>query len=580
MNLIINENNKRSKILLINLFIFISFSLYLSTFNIVHQDRWILDGIFPQFMFVTILFFFSVMYLSDIQHIALLCSIFIVLLNLIPGLKYGYFLDTGDSTTHYMLAKHLLDYGYPIENSAYSAVPGFHIFLITFTLLSNNSLNFAFKYLLPMSSVFYPLIIYTIINRFETSYNVKKYTIISSILIVINYVINGPTFGSIILFLIFSLFFIRKDSSSIVILILISVFSLIISHGVTSFLLPIFLLGPICFFLITKLITNFKISSPVFNRSIKFYLIILVFLFSWFMFQSDYLFNIFIRNIYEQIFLSTPPLKALIPQKFFEVGMLSKIRISLICHSRDLILILNSLIGCLVFFKYRFRKKGEQIKNFYDYVYFVSVLTVIFILLLYSIVSNFGDLEYTRYIYYGLLFSPFFMGISIAYYEKTLSQYFKKFISKLILFTILLSIFYISLIQFYPYQPLVPTANSLNINSNDPIVNFHNINTEYRINAIKYTEGHISENTFLCTDISTKKQIQAFATKSLYDKVGYTLSMSEPLSRSHILFLLHDIGFSGVYVEPVENRTRSRIDNLKTSYNMVYSNGGFFLLER
>ncbi len=425
------KKSSELKILLINLFVYFSFLLFLTHLNIEYQDSWILDGILLQFIIVVLIFIFSIMCLSDIRYIGLLCSFFIVLLNLIPGLKYGYFLDTGDSATHYMLVKHILEYGFPEKNGAYSNIPGFHILLAGYTLIANCSLNLTFKYLLPICSIFYPLMIYFTINQFEVNYAIKKYTIISSVFFIIcNYIIYGTSFGSMILFLIIALFLKDTNSFSISILIILSIFSLVTSHFVTSFLFPIFLLGPLFFSILFRFDSKYsKMDFLPFTRSKKLYPLIIVIFLVWLMYQANYVFDTAIENIYKQFILSSQCFKEPLPAKSLQFPLYHNVKYSYI-YSRDLVLLLNCIIGLFLIMSSIFYNRCKSMKNLFNYLFLTSVVLVIDILLLYSFISHFGGLEYSRYINYGVFLAPFFMGIALEHYDKMLLSHFHKYMLK------------------------------------------------------------------------------------------------------------------------------------------------------
>lgn len=569
----------------LNLFIYISFLLYLSTYSISYQDGWILDGIFLQVIVIAIIFFGSVLSFSDIRYIVLLCAAFTVFLNLIAPFKYHFFVDTYDSAVHYFHIRHLFDFGSPVENSPYSRVPGFHIFIVTFLYLSGCSINFGVKYLLPVASLVYPLLVYAAVNRFEIPNKIKIYTIICSTLLVVPfYMIYGTTFASIIFFLLFTLFLMdRANKWSFKLLILIAIFSITVSHGVTSFLLSVFLLGSPCYIKILKI--NKKYSTVDFNNTFlnskKFSLLVLVVVLGWWMFQASFLFDLFVKTFYEQILMDSPSLKEPIPPRFFEIDILSRMKIFSIYHSKDFILMLNSIVGLLALIK--LSKSNHISKNtLYNYMFILSIVFIVFALISFSFILNFGSLEYRRYIHYGVLFAPFFTGIAFAIYEKLLNRYFSKYTSKLTILLILFSVFAISLVQFYPCQPIVPTSNSINTSSNEPIMHFHSVNSQYRVDAIKYAEKHISTDKLLITDKSTRKQLQVFSNESFYK---HNVAMNHPFYQfenqdNSDLLLLHDVGISGIYMEPVEYRTTVAINEFKTRFNLVYSNGGYFLLRK
>lgn len=583
-----NNCNLNLKLFILNVLIILCFSIYLSHSPLYYQDRWILDGIYLPFILIVIIFFISVMLIQNLRYVTLLCAIFIAFLNLIPSLKYGYFIDTGDSASHYVSIKYILQQGFPIEQGPYSKVPGFHIFVASFILISNCSINSGLKYLLPIASIIYPLFICAIINKFDIEYTIKKYVVVSSVLLIINnYYIYGTTFASMLLLLLISLFLMDNNHPSFKVLIIISIFSIIISHGVTSFLLPILLLGPLFVLLITKL-NNLSLGNnyEYFKNSSRFLPLIVVFILGWWMYQANFFFESVVSTIKDQFFIEVSSLKTPIPQKFFEIDILSKIKIFLIYHVRDFMLLLNSIIGILALFYQSLLNKALN-KILYYYVFILSILTILFFFILSTIVTKFGSLEYRRYIYYGVYFAPFFTGISFVFYEKILNKYFSKNNSKFLVLFVLFFVFITSLIQFYPYQPLVPNVNSSEIQSNDQIMYFHSVNTVYRVNAIQYAEKHMPPQELLGTDISTKKQLFIFANESFYKhSIAYESPLIEyesplyidPKSKIPSLILLHNVGISGIYAEPVEMRTESKIKMKINNLNSLYSNGEYFLL--
>lgn len=556
-----------------------------------YQDTWILQDIFlPTIIFIFI-FLATVIINNDNRIIALICSSFVVIMYLIPAIKYELFYGIADVTFHYGFVYEIMRSGYVPGGTFYSGNPGMQIFTSLFSLILGISPNTGFKYAIPISFGVYPLVIYFISNKLVQEDKLKKYVIISSAFPLITaYYLVGTIFPLLFLILLGPLVIIgeildKQNKVKYRLISIVMLLGILISHTVTSLLFILFSLGSIILLVLYGMYIKKDIFSLLVN---KFYVIlifaIILYIF-WWMYESDYLFAIFtqtsIKTIRHFFYVDEPFRKTPIPQRFFEIPFINKMQIISLYHMKDIIIAMLSLSGIVIF--YREKKKMNSVNTMF-YSYSVSFLVAIFLILGLELLIKFGDLEYYRFINYGIIFSPFFVGLSL--YKLKIN--FK--INKIIEIFILLVIISVSLIQFFPYQPFTPKANIIdkNISGEEPLMYFHHVNTIYQKNVISFASNFSSNKSIIVSDEMTRLQMISFFNKS-FDYIiakDSNLIWYNPLTSENDhkwnLFLLHWNGKSGPFEERAEYRNKEILSKNRNTNgrNVIYDNGESFIIQR
>ncbi len=551
-----------------------------------YQDSWILQDIFVSTSIFVLVFAVTVILSNDNRITVLICSSFVIIMNLVPAMKYESFYGIADVTFHYRFVNEIMNSGYVPGNTDYSGTPGMQIFISLFSLFLGISSNLGFKYTIPISFGVFPFIIYFISNKLIKNNKLQKYIIISSgFPIVTAYYLLGTIFPLLMLIFIGPLLIIeilyKESKIEYKLILIIILFTILISHTVTSLLFLI--LSIISLILLTLYDKFHKIRQIDFRMLRKGFCILLLFsailYIFWWMYESEFLFSIFVKSSMKTVqhfFVNTDFRKEPVPQRFFEISFISKIQILSIYHLKDIIIMIFSLSGIFIFFK----KKIKLNKlNIIFYLYVISFLIAILIILGFEFLIKYGDLEYYRFIDYGIIFSPFFVGLSLYRLSGKLNS---TIIEILIIFIVIIS----ALIQFFPYQPFVPKASIINskINDEEPLMYFHHVNTVYQKDMISFASSYSSNKTIIASDIVTRLQLISFFNQS-FNNIGSknsTLLWFSPLTTEKLkwnLFLLHWNGKSGPFTERAEYRSDANISQRRNNKNVIYDNGEAFIIK-
>lgn len=553
-----------------------------------YHDIWILSDIVAPTLIFIIIFLVVVIYCENDNAIVLICSSFIMVLTLIPALKYEIFYGAADTTFHYMSISKIISDGHVISETIYSGTPSLHIFISIFTQMSGISQNIGFKYAMPVTFGVVPLLFYFISHKLVVEKTLVKYVVIASAFPLITaYYLVGTIFPLIFLIILVPLPIIRenqekKHKSMYGIILIIVLFALLVSHTITSLFFLLFLVWSIPFLMLTNMIKRFPVSQLLLLNLSKVLLLATVLFISWWMYQANFLFGTFVENIVNVI-VEQSINKAPVPQRFFEIPLLSKVKIFSIFHLKDAIISLLTIFGLITI---PMLKTTNVEKSFY--IYLISFLTPILAFIVFQLVTGYGDFEYYRFINYGLIFTPFFVGVLLYRVKLAIDSSHLNFKMKpMLMLLIMFAIISISLIQFFPYQPLVPNANEMSeiYTYDDDIFEFNHVNTIYQKNMIYFTSKYTPTYATITSDIYTRLQLIAF-----YDELIGTPLTSRHTWHSAIMneelewdyFLLHWNGKSGPFTEQFEYRTNEKImwhRNIR-GRNIIYDNEESFIIQR
>ena len=564
-----------------------------------YQDSWILCDIFiPTFIFIFI--FIIIVVLNDNNKIvALICSSFIIVLTLVPALKYELFYGIADVTYHYKLICEIMNYGHVSSGTVYSGVPGVHIFVSVFSLMLGISPNTGMKYAIPTLYGIFPLIVYFISSKLISNKTLRKYIIIASAFpIVTAYYLTGTIFPLPFLLLLVAIPIIREFQGEgnrirYRIILIFLLLAMLISHTITPLLFLVFSISSLALLVLFDRIQGeiqgekdlpdlliIKLSKTLLFATILFV--------GWWVYQADFLFSVFVENI--QSFSTVEPfVKEPVPLRFFEVPFTAQIKIFSLYHLKDLIISILSLSGLIIFVNGQ--KKTGETKILYLYLF--SFLVPIWLILIFELLVGYGDLEYYRLINYGIIFSPFLVGIAFYQLKIALDSSSLNFKAKtLAMIFIMFIVVGFSLIQFFPYQPLAPKGNiiSEDIPENEPLIHFNNVNTIYQKEMISFACSHFPTDvpitiSTITSDTITRLQMIAFFNES-FEFVKSRHTWYSPLTSDTELdwnlFLLHWGEKSGPFAEQVEYRTKNKLIENRNGRgrNIIYDNGESFIIQR
>jgi hypothetical protein len=555
-----------------------------------YQDSWILQDILIPTLLYIFIFSLIAVTVENGKTVALVCSSFIIILNTIPNLKYRMFHGTYDSVGHFGFTENLISLGYVPQTGVYSSIysdfPGMHLFIGTLSLITAADVNVCIKIVTSMLFGNIPLLIYLVTNRIFDK-DVQKYIIVSSGLpLVMSYTLFGTTFG-IILFCSFFCILFRKYLSNenqreYALTLMVTALGLLFSHAVTT----LFLILCLCsLFILMKFIGIIrKTSSNILSyTTIGIITLFSLSLMAWLIFKANFVFEVFL-SAFQRVFAGRV-IKTPIPERFFEIPLSEQLKIFTLKYIKDAVILVLSLAGFLILIKKFKYKNGYLFDTFF--LSLICLIGAISLFLAIQFVIRFGEIEYRRFIDYAMLFSPFFAGLFLWH----INEHFKaadgkEWFSRLIMTLILFLCISISIIQVFPYQPLVPRANILSndLPESEFIVDLRMINTIYQIKMIQFAEKFASKDAKITSDRVTRWQIFGFTNQTFSSRHVY-YSPLQPEENAKIkkwnIFLLHYNGKSGPLNEKVEYRTREVINEIRNTLgNTIYDNGESFIISR
>jgi len=262
-----------------------------------------------------------------------------------------------------------------------------------------------------------------------------------------------------------------------------------------------------------------------------------------------------------------------IPQRFFEISFLDKLKILFVYHGADILLIVLTMIGIFIVIK-------KLHLRFQRGLVFLSLYVILlWAILLIQIVSRFGELGYGRIIQLVLVVSPIFSAVVIFHFERMRA---KKVVKLLIPLMMILAT-----IELYHCQPLIPSIKvSLEGSpSIEPIVYVNVVNSAYQRRMIMHAERYISTGRIAC-DRVTLNQIYgltdySFSRTNLAWYYPYSNLLDENTTQEmYDYFLIHLPGKSGVFGEPAEIRSRTLILDGLYGSSIVYTNGESYICSK
>lgn len=552
-----------------------------------YQDSWILEGLelpFAAFMITLSIYVFIE---NKITWILLFVLISRSVILLLPNLKYVWFQGVAiDQNAHYRLTQDIYNEGYVPSGRYYSDTPLMHISFVIFSMMPGIPLLDSYKFWPVMAWSLYPLVIYLIVKDFglhNNSFLCKIAVLISGIPVKpeTTYLVMGTLFGPLLLFLILwqiMKFIQMKDIRNYIISIILS-FTLVATHSYSSVILALTL------FTVYFLIQYIPLISKIIHKDfVKLQLgsfmatliLVIAIIVAWLSDKATQIFGVMVEKMTAyigRVFGIVEISREAIPNRFFELSIINDLRIILVYHGADIVIMLFMLVGIIVMIKTIARKLRFNI------MFLTLCVVSLGGFLVGGLVLRIGENWYDRIIRILLIFSPIFSSASFVYVGKNLHQ------TKVMIFAILLVIT-LATVELYAYQPLVPPANVLSkdLPSNEPLDYINKINSIYQRDVISSAERLIPEHMRIASDRVTRNQIRGLTSYTFSSSsLAYYYPLSELLQNKTIerecnYFLIHLPGISGVFSEEAEIRTMSLV--VKSLYNssIVYTNGESYII--
>jgi len=542
-----------------------------------YQDSWILEGLeipFALFMVTYSIYFFTENKITWIITFAIICRSVLLLL---PNLKYEWFQGVAiDSHRHYRLTQDIYNEGYVPSGNLYSDTPLMHLSFAIYSMITNVSVLHSFKYFSVSYWLIYPLMIYLVMKKSGLTENpsLSKYALfISSLPVkseVGSYIVIGTLFGPLLSFLILLQFIKMSQQNSRLDWIIAIIYSiaLVATHTYSSIMLMMVLLAIYAIILSPqgRRIFNFKKISYV-----PFMTIVLINC-AWLSLKATNLLEMIIETeipYMERLLGYEAVAGVAIPPRLFELGFTEALKVAIIFHGGDMLLMFLTLIGIVIAAK-NFHTRSKSTFIFLS-LYVTSLWLFLAVGLL---VFNFGEQWYDRILRMTSTVSPIFASIPFFHMKKGIRN------TKLAIFLIGLVI--LAPIQHYRCQPLVPPASaySKDLPTDEPVVYINIVNSAYQIHMIKHSETYFPQGKLIACDRVTRDQIFGLTNRTFpYSHLAwyYPLEMGAT-ERRYDYFLIHLPGKSGVLLEKAEARTKSLIYDAMTHSNILYTNAESYIL--
>jgi len=275
--------------------------------------------------------------------------------------------------------------------------------------------------------------------------------------------------------------------------------------------------------------------------------------------------------------------------RLFEIPFQAQVRIFSVYHMSDFLLTMLSLAGLLILWR-RYEIVKES-KGFHLYIF--SLLIAPSFWLAYQAAAWTGLREYVTFIKPAIIFAPFFVGVVLWRLDQCFNTTaLRRKAKSHFLAALVFLIVSLSLIQFFPSQPLVPRSSVLgsNLPQDEYIYNFQHANSVYKMRMISFAERYSPQDARITSDYLTRIQIQNFAEKSFYFRHtltnpltpdwGFPYNVVPYRDTAWNLFLLHWGGKSGSLGEPAEYRTKAKIREFRErgEWSVIYDNGESFII--
>jgi hypothetical protein len=554
-----------------------------------YQDSWILEGVFWPFVgFIAVLLIVLEMEMDN-RWVALLCTGTVLVILLVPGLKYKQpYSETVDAVIHLQLVNSLMATGRTVANT-YQATAGMHSWLASLGLTSGLSATDVIKLGFPLLGAILPLLMYWLCRRNQMPPELTRQVICLSCLATFPYfLITGTGFTMIPAVFFLGVLFAREFLSTSVsekmvytLLALIALVQLTLWHSTTPLLLVLILLGAAFTPVLVWLVTGRKTKTEINTHFLRLGLLAAVLVLGYHSIQLDPIFRIEISNLY-QLLESERDLTAAVPASFFQIPLIEKIQVFLVMFGRDAVLVILSILGFWVIWSQRARLG----RSLYFYVY----LSVVFAIFLLAFPVSLIGIDFRRLMWLPLTLSPFFAGFFLWWWRGKLVR--KGLLPPRLLrvlgILLIVSIIGISILEFYVYQPLVPKSRSLTPETPDEyVVWLHQVNTAYQQRMISFAETFSGPEMRFDIDILGNRQFVRYyggiMNRDLFLPLHPMYGWNDPdANTTERLFLLHWPGKAGGYGEKLQYRTVEFLSNLRDSmdWDLIYDNGESFVLKR
>jgi hypothetical protein len=414
------------------------------------NDAWILDGLLPYFLIFLFAYSLLVGFSTNLKLVTLVSSIFLVVVNLIPSLKYSFIYGTQDAMGHYGFINEMVKTGhvpqFGVYKIDYGSTPGLQIFVSAISILSSLDTCASMKVFLVVAPSVLPLIVFVVGRRLNVSGKLSKLMVISTtVTSPTTYIFTGTT-SIYFLYAFFScflvLFFIydRFDRRYLVMTVILGL-AILFSHEATIiYLLVIFaviLVGQ-------RIVKSIRSQTALMIFWIAAHLSFLIFCVAGFDLTK---FIAIAQQLVSPLAGKEVPFASHYGG-FFKLTLYDEARVLTVELAKNLVTGLLCVLSIPVALKMR-AKKDETNRLYYVLVLFSVVPAAMFL------ASSGGMVVKYRFWTYFSPFTPFLVGIALWFFfyrqhPKNLARR-----RPIILAVFVFVLICISTVQTYPFQPLV-----------------------------------------------------------------------------------------------------------------------------
>ena len=513
---------------------------------------------------------------DNLSRITLSTAVVAFLLQIIPGVKYHYIYGSAtDQAAHFDLIRHIYLTGQVESSSTYASTPGFQAIIAQLSRFSAGSLKGWTNLFPAFLTALVPLGFYMFCRRASLPPILSKLIIVlSAFTLPLLYLLNGTTFTVPLVIYLVLMFFLRlipKPNPAMRLLfaflsILLGT-TIILWHPPTTLVIGFtFVTLGIIFSVLPSNIRIFFLNGV--TASLGLFCLILGI--AYWMYSADFVWLKFVRNISLLFQIELTP--GLVPMRVYEIPLQDQIIVFSFFHARDAVFIGLSMFGIYLSFLHRTQKPMLRILRTY------SVLWALFFVIVVAIfVRDFGAQGYRRFLSYLVALSPPLAAYGFWRVLALIRKIVPLFQPTTTVYTFIAMIIFVSVMQLYPYQPLVPKLGvSKSREDFSPVLWFHQVNSIYQKEMLDFALNRLVTDTQLITDYIANRQALLFFDRPTRDRVRRTVDQRpEPA-----FLLLHWPGFAGAYTEKAEYRSKFAIDSwvTKSRVSKVYDNGGSFIL--
>jgi len=564
--------------------------------NRSYQDSWLLEGVWLPLVFTFFLFIFNITWHSDLRWVAVLTSTMVFLSVTMPSIKYStLYSSTIDTSVHFSMMRTLAETGHPDYN-VYAFTSGFHLLVASLAQLSGLSVESWGKIWPGFMGSLTPLAVYMLCKRISMPpFLAKSFLVCSGLTLSLLYRPNGTTYALLLISPLFILLVLQAseahklehDASNKIsygLLILLLLANLTIWHAVSSLLVPATIgTAGLLSLLLSAVLKKARRKYRWLKRGGLFFFLIgligTLFVLIYWKYIATPIWSHLIANI--ESFMGVVVAQessdgVLVPQRTLTLTFSDLMVVFLFYHARDTVMLTLAGIGVVTAILSLFRSNFVT-RPYIRAVLFSGLLLLAFCFIFVTILgTGFSKHGYRRFILYLIAASTLSAGYGLWQTLQTVSRRYSDTLQRMAFASAVALLYLIASLQFYPYQPAIPSNTADISGDGGPLYWLHQVNTEYQRSIISFALMQMDEEVNLFTDYATYQQSGIFFGIAAKKNFLYR-EFNKPQS-SYVL--LHSPNKAGAYAEQLEYRSAEAISALRDRdrVSTVYDNGGSFML--